>query len=83
MTTFYYEIKYANNVYGYVPGYYVRSPEKSMFGHNFKLTEMADRVWREDEAGVNYVKHRQADWSKTAVDLKEFMWVKLQARQIG
>jgi hypothetical protein len=82
MTTFYYEIKHANNVYGYTPGYYVRSPEKSLFGHSFKLTETADRVWREDGDDVAYIKNRWADCSKTLVDVKEFMWVKLQARQI-
>jgi hypothetical protein len=82
MTTFYYEIKHANNVYGYVPGYYVRSPEKSVFGHNFRLMEMADRVWREDGDDVAYTKNCHNSASSTPVDIKEFVWVKLQARQI-
>jgi hypothetical protein len=55
-----------------------------MFGHNFKLMEMADRVWRECNDGVNYVKNRSSPTQlSTPVDLKEFMWVKLQAKQIG
>ena len=83
MTTFYYEIVHPNNVYGYEPGYYARTPEKTMFGHNFKLAEIADRVWRESGDDVVYVKNRNAPTSSTLVDIKEFMWVKLQARQVG
>jgi hypothetical protein len=50
------------------------------------LTAMAlsTRVWQEDERGVICIKDRFNDLYDTGgvVDMKEFMWIKLQAMQM-
>ena len=42
------------------------------------LGHMAERVWREDEDGVHFVKNRFGGHAAD-VDLKEFMWIKLKS----
>ena len=45
------------------------------------LVLCSNRVWQEDETGVVFAKHK---WqlNKPNVDLKEFMWIKLQAQEL-
>lgn len=46
-----------------------------------QLSQCSDRVWCEQEGYVWYVKHRT---NPTAdVDMKEFMWIKLQAKDLS
>jgi len=45
------------------------------------LVQNSERVWCEEGAGVRYVKHRYGNMF-APVDLKEFMWIKLKAKEI-
>jgi len=61
--------KYVASI-GRIRGYYVTN---QMIEHSY-------RVWEEDDTGtVKYIKNRSGE---TVVDMKEFMWIKLQARII-
>jgi len=45
--------------------------------------ELANRVWKENEYGVFFVKHRTKIPTKlSSEELKEFMWVKLKAQDL-
>ena len=47
-----------------------------------KLVYIADRVWKERPTGeVVYIKHRYED-RNIAVDMKEFLWIKLSANSL-
>lgn len=43
-----------------------------------RLLRHSDRVWLEDRFGIRYKKYRYA-YPSPAVDLKEFMWIKLKS----
>jgi len=51
-----------------------------------RYIDIADRVWKENDNGVFWLKHRHKSASVpdklTSEDLKEFMWVKLKAQDI-
>jgi hypothetical protein len=46
--------------------------------HMNGLIQFCQRVWKEDDAGVEYVKNRY-DNCASGVDLEEFIWIKLSA----
>jgi len=78
--SYYFEILDAGARYFSLPaGYYV-SNTKRMGGRQQHLTQAANRIWEQQEAGVRYVKNR-AGPSKD-VDMKEFMWIALRAVEI-
>ena len=43
-----------------------------------KLMEQSDRVWRETDRGISFIKNRYTS-PDTLVDMKEFMWIKLKS----
>lgn len=51
-----------------------------------RYIDIADRVWKENDNGVFWIKHRYRSASipdkLTEEDMKEFMWIKLKARDI-
>ena len=47
-----------------------------VYRHGTNLTQMAERIWREDVDGVRFVKNRFVHAAD--VDMKEFMWIKLK-----
>lgn len=58
---------------------YITVSPSSVFG----LSMHAERVWREDESGIRYIKNRIEDPKTAHVDLQEFMWVKLSSKHVG
>ena len=50
----------------------------SPFG-KFNIAYTADRIWKQDESGVFFIKHRHSDPETTPVDMTEFMLVKLKS----
>jgi len=44
------------------------------------LTALAERIWCEQEGHVWFVKHRTSQHPK--VDMEEFMWIKLKAKEV-
>jgi hypothetical protein len=64
--------------------YYVvtsRSGDAMMAG-GLTLTMQSDRIWREDNSSVRFVKNRyNIDYSQ--VDMQEFMWIKLSSKVIN
>lgn len=44
-----------------------------------QLLLKSNRVWAEEEESVKFLKHRWEEASEAKVDMKEFMWVKLQS----
>lgn len=42
----------------------------------------SDRAWEEGEHGVRFIKNRVLDIKTAQVDMKEFMWVKLKAKEV-
>jgi len=52
-------------------------------GYTVDFTSMrfSNRVWVEDEFKIKYIKYRW-DSPAPAVDLKEFMWVKLRSKEL-
>jgi hypothetical protein len=57
------------------PGFYCRNEN---VGH--ELMRLADRVWKDDEKGVRYIKFRGEP--ETLVDMNEFFWIKLKAKNL-
>ena len=51
-----------------------------------RYIDIADRVWKENENGVFFIKQRYKSTSLpdklTDEDLREFMWIKLKAQDI-
>jgi hypothetical protein len=45
-----------------------------------ELMEMSERVWSEDKNEVRFMKNRNSYCGH--VDMKEFMWIKLQSKHI-
>jgi hypothetical protein len=58
-----------------------RSGDAMMAG-GFAATMASDRIWKEENGDVRYIKHRYEDPANTVVDLKEFMWIKLKAENL-
>jgi len=52
-----------------------------MMAGGYWMTQHSDRIWKEDSSGVCFVKNRYNIDYKT-VDLKEFMWIKLKAKEV-
>ena len=50
---------------------------QNLYRNGFNMGHMANRVWREDESGVCFVKNRYGGHAAD-VDPKEFMWIKLK-----
>jgi recombinational DNA repair protein RecR len=51
-------------------------------GSNINITLAADRIWKEHNGEVLYIKNRTVP-NNTPVDLQEFMWVKLSSKVIN
>jgi hypothetical protein len=83
MRTWYYEL--SDLAQGYEHKYYTirndRASDAPEAG-GFNLTSSSNRIWLEEDGRVKWIKNRWAAIADT-VDLKEFMWVKLQSHQIG
>lgn len=51
-----------------------------------KLASFSDRVWKENDHGIYYLKRKSQDFKAaeklTGEELKEFMWAKLKAHPI-
>ena len=83
MITFYYEVKMH---FGELePGIYKSNfdgPDDAIHRHPPIIANPSERIWEEKEDGrVMYVKNRHQG-PGVKVDLEEFMWIKLSARQI-
>ena len=48
----------------------------------FMISSHSERIWEECERGVYWLKNREHG-GQEPVDLKEFAWIKLQARKAG
>ena len=49
----------------------------------YRITAASDRVWKErDDGDVRYLKNRTIP-NDAPVDMKEFMWIKLQSHQLA
>jgi len=46
------------------------------------LTSLAERIWCEQDGRVWFVKHRTSTSQQAEVDMKEFMWIKLKAKEV-
>lgn len=82
MADYYYEVSpLAVEDYGHKYHVALNCTGDAMMAAGFLLTAQSDRIWREDGNDVKFIKHR---WNVlgTSVDLKEFMWIKLQAQEI-
>lgn len=55
----------------------------AMMAGDFAVTIASNRIWKEDNGSVSYIKHRYEDPITAVVDLKEFMWIKLAARELA
>lgn len=55
-----------------------------MFGKNSRLVGLSHWAWKETEDGVFWVKNRSKPTPAklTSDELKEFMWIKLKAREL-
>ena len=47
-----------------------------------RLMALADRIWQEDATGVKFIKNRNGFPETTPVDSKEFLWIKLSAKEV-
>lgn len=61
---------------------HVRGGHDAMMAGGATVTMNSERIWRQDNDSVRYVKHRYEDVNTAVVDLKEFMWVKLKAETL-
>ena len=54
----------------------------AMMAGGLSMTIESERIWREDSAGVRFIKNRYTlDFFD--VDMEEFMWVKLSAKTLA
>ena len=84
MANYYYEISNAVvDRYWYGNRYYVvhnREGDAMMAG-GVTITMHSNRIWREENGQVRYIKHRYyGDLTNAQVDMKEFAWVKLSSK---
>lgn len=56
--------------------YLVLTVTQGLSVHLYDLMKSSDRVWLDDGKKIQYIKNR---FNLDAVDLKEFMWVKLSS----
>ena len=84
MRVWYYEVS------EYVPEFghryfSVRNDKASdaMEAAGYELTQCSDRIWLEEDDRVKWIKNRYIPLTdfNAVVDLKEFMWVKLSAKE--
>ena len=83
MGDFYYEIN-DSMIGSYDSKYHVVHSSQytdAMMAGGYRITRESDRIWREDSTGIRFVKNRYTIDYDT-VDLKEFMWIKLKAREL-
>lgn len=84
MANYYYEISiFGEKEWG--GRYFVKHSRTgdAMMAGGFAATLASDRIWKEENGGVHYIKHRYEDPSTAVVDLKEFMWIKLKAENLA
>ena len=86
MANYYYEISDA--AVDQWPGgkYYVvhnRSGDALIAGGTV-ITMQSNRIWREENGQVRYIKHRYyGNLTNAQVDMKEFAWVKLASKAVN
>ena len=56
--------------------YLVLTVTQGLSVHSYDLMKSSDRVWLDDGKKIQYIKNR---FNLDAVDLKEFMWIKLSS----
>lgn len=62
---------------------HVRGGYDAMMAGGVAVTMNSNRIWRQDNDGsVRFVKHREESSQTASVDMKEFMWVKLKAKEL-
>ena len=54
--------------------------EHASDGWSVSLSRASDRIWEESSRGIRVVKNRFSN--DTAIDMKEFFWVKLSSREL-
>ena len=60
---------------------YFTADEHKILGYvSRRIMEISDRVWTEDGNMVRFIKNRNSHCGH--VDMKEFMWIKLQSKVI-
>lgn len=89
VASFYYEISdtvlnLPKAQHNYDSKYYVvHSPRTgdALMAGGLWVTQNSERIWREDNSGIHFVKNRFQALGDP-IDLKEFMWIKLQAKEL-
>ena len=81
---YFYEISESVADFGGFPSRYVaiydaRDASDAVIAGGFTLTSLSDRIWKEKDGVVRFVKHRFADIPLVQVDMEEFMMIKLKA----
>ncbi len=85
MINYYYEIKDNVTVFGYKCKYlalYDIKPQNMMWNLHDTALKHSNRAWLENANGVTMVKALPRDHSWGNIDEKEFLWIKLQCRDI-
>ena len=78
MANYYYEITQTTRYIS--PGIYVsKGSDRIIEGVITTLAYPSERIWMEDEDGVQFIKART--YAMPKVDLEEFMWIKLRAKR--
>ena len=84
MANYYYEISDAVVDRWHGSKYFVvhhRTGDAAMAG-GVTITMQSNRIWREENGQVRYIKHRHyGDLINAQVDMKEFAWVKLASKE--
>lgn len=84
MKTWYYEVSEYVPEFGH-RHFFVRSDKASdaMEAGGYELTQCSDRIWLEEDDRVKWIKNRYLPLTDfyAVVDHKEFMWVKLSAKE--
>jgi len=82
MITFYYDIKVP--LRGEEPGFFkveYQGNGDAVHRHPASLAYSSERIWEERNEKVAFIKNRDLG-AGADVDLEEFMWVKLAAKQL-
>jgi len=82
MITFYYEIKkqFKKTEFGFYKLEF-KGEAETIHKHPASMHYAADRIWEEKDGTVSFIKNRLLS-EEVDVDLEEFMWVKLAAKQL-
>lgn len=68
-------------IFGFKGKYFCMSNKLDADTHvSQELARNSERIWKESDQGVTFVKHRGSMFAP--VDMKEFMWIKLQSKTI-